>query len=78
MAHKPTVSPRKQPHMAHPQPGDNPKKHGAIDVDDAQLDDVMDDRAFSDKPEDVDESEITDENQRSESRAEPRPPRLKK
>ena len=51
-------------------PEDSGKKPG-IDIDDAQLDDVVDDRAFENN--EVDE-EITDENQRSESRVEPRRP----
>jgi hypothetical protein len=54
-----------------PDPQD-PQKKGGIDIDDAQLDDVTDDSAFKNgkRP----DEEITDENQRSESRAEPRRP----
>ena len=63
------ISKEKQPHLNKPQPRDNTKKQNGTNVDDALLDDVVDDSVFS---EDQKESEITDENQRSESRVEPR------
>jgi hypothetical protein len=56
-------------HSIESKPNDHPKTKDSTDIDDAQLDGVTDDSAFS---KDTDESEITDENQRSESRVERR------
>lgn len=69
MAKKANTLDTKHPRVAAPEPRDHPKEKNSTDIDDAQLDDVTDDSAFKD---DDRESEITDENQRSESRVEPR------
>jgi len=59
----------KTPQLKNPPSRDPANKQTGVNVDDAQLDTVVDDSVFSD---DQKESEITDENQRSESRVGPR------